>query len=311
MRYIEWDGEILETRKERQLRERSLRSFKRKSLIGTTGLMTALSVTSLLLSGFSNGTEAMLVASASVGSISVSAADHFPSWYNGLNNELNNIITQESAIVQQMNRQQMTNITPSELDSLKHGVQQLTKLSDSANQIFLVIKQAAMTDKTRYSEVLLEPGNSQSYIASFARVAAIGQQALGEAQGLIINVQSYVETGQAFLNQVQKEYQVEQALLEASVLQSVYGNSVINAVYGDVTNFVYGGTFNPLANQPMNPAVSQTTTLSNPVTTTSPPTTNTIADQKQRSTVIQSVYGTVYESTNNSSTGTLLPNTNS
>ncbi len=311
MRYIEWDGEILETRKERQQRERSYHRFKRKSLSRTAGLMTALSVSSLLLSGFSNGTEAMLMASASVGSISVGAADHFPSWYNGLNNELNNIITQESAIVQQMNMQNKKNITPSELDSLKLGVQQLTRLSDSANQIFLVIKQAAMTDETRYSEVLLEPGNPQSYIASFARVAAIGQQALGEAQGLIINVQSHVETGQALLNQVQKEYQVEQALLEASVLQSVYGNSVSNSVYGDVTNFVYGGTFNPPANPPTNHTVTQMTTLSNPVTTTSPPTTNTIANQNQRNTVIQSVYGTVYESTNNSSTGTLLPNTNS
>lgn len=278
MPYVNWEGHIEETRRERQMREQTQRLAKKASKIKATGLMAAFSVSSLLLAGFSNSTEAMLTTSLS-DNLPFGAANHFPGWYSELNSELQNIVVQENAIVQQMQAQNEIYITGTELLSIQQSIQQLDRLETSAAQTFQQINQAAQNDENSYLLARINPANSQAIIDSYARVAAIGKQALNVAQSLYGFAQNDQQTGANILAIVNRACQAGRSLLGPTVSQTVYGQSVPISIYGG---------------SGVEPSIS-----------------SSVSSNPHSGTVLQSVYEQVYATVSSSSSITLGPNTGS
>ncbi len=255
MPYVDWDGHITETRKERRRRERPQRMAKRLSVVRTTSLVSAISISSLLMAGFTTGTEAMLTAAASGPGIQFGAADHFPGWYTELNGQLKNTVAQENTWLLDISAIKNTHLTSSDLKTMSQDVKQLDGLEATAIQTFHVIDQAAQIDEQRYTQALNNPSISQVDVASYARVVAIGQKALNEAELLLIQAKQEDQEGSGILVAANKEYLAEQQAFDVSVISSVYGQTVIHTVYGgssqkssSVTSSVYGQVYGSTGN---------------------------------------------------------------
>ena len=307
MPYVDWNGHINETRKERQRRERIYHMTNRTAMMRTTGMMTALSISSLLIAGFTGNTMALLTAKASAPTIQFSAADHFPSWYAGLNSQLDKTVAHEDSLLRDMCKIQISPINESECKSLNNDVNQLGILEGQAAQTYQLIDQAAQSDEQRYIQVAKDPANSQADIASYQRVAAFGQSALNVATPLYDQSKQDWQDGNEKLANATKEYQAEQLAHEQSVLQSVYGDTVNHAVYGGtVTSSVYGQTvISSVYGETVMPAVNQ---IINHQQTQDP---ITDGNSQKSLTVTDVVYGQVYGSMGQLFIGTLGPSKNS
>ena len=299
--YLEWDGQVSETRKERQKRERASRQGKRMTIVRTVSLMTGLSMSSLLFAGLTDSTEAMMT--ASVGEATqFGAADHFPGWYDGLNSELQATVTKEAALLEQMEILGGGVIQTPAMQALEQDAKQINELGDAADKAFQLIKQAAQADEGNYQLALGNPADAPAVVASFARTAAIAQAKLAAAEQWHSVSRSYLLTAQSVLARALLQTQtvlpgvtVFQLVDDATVSQSVYGTSVLSSVYGgSVLQSVYGGTLAPSFNGQLS--------LLNSFSTTSPA-------PPPGQTVVQGVYGAVYGGANSACSGTLSPNT--